>query len=815
MPKSHLFFRNQPNGSAVLKFKSRKIGKKKIEEGEEPKVYDWKPQQGVFRNCKAQLLVDRTQRISNRNLALNIPAFIEYISIRFWDSFDTREFERKYRADFGLAPVNYKEFNTVVLFSIVNKDKFEIFLSQIEIYINSDDPKNDPELNPNIRFIKEFHFLTTERLIQFEEYNNYLRFNLIEDIPDIITGVNSIISSLESFLDANSIQYLYKADQKLFEIIGISSSNLETVLNNYDVFQSVNSPKSGRVSPSVFNLPSRSYGFTVSNSNDDLPIIGILDSGINDNTPLNPLIVNNDESYDLTNTSVRIDNADHGTGTAGFAALGNRLILNEFPASVDADAKLLSIKIGDSKYNNTIVESDVIKLIKKAYSELGVKIFVLNISYENPKEVNSSISAYAYNLDLLSYELDILIFISVGNFGSEALKPSGVVVDYPIQFVSDLTTINEPSDSYNNISVGAITSNYERFDNINNHSKGEEFPASYSRRFYHDHSHSFFLTKTKKLNYQRVNKHLSKPDLNYYGGNIDNNLMNEFAGIIAMTNAPSDAFVRSHGTSHSAPLLANLAARIIKKYPNISMQSVKSLLLNISIMPNMELVIKGVLPFKSYFLQGKGYPAEQIALFSSDKIVTLILEDSILPSEIKSFSINFPEVLASSHKINGLLKISATLCFKFYPAYSNHLAYCPLDISFGIFRNLELDTFDANGDATGLNKNSVENIGFRESWSQDYFFKNKLLSNSQKIEFNVMKKDLIDESNTFKLAIRSQLHKLLPSYLINQYKNAHEFSLVITIEDKSGLDISLYDELIAINELTAIAETEAVIELEN
>ena len=44
----------------------------------------------------------------------------------------------------------------------------------------------------------------------------------------------------------------------------------------------------------IFNLPDKSFGFTINNVNEDLPVIGIIDTGISAETPLKDLIINND-----------------------------------------------------------------------------------------------------------------------------------------------------------------------------------------------------------------------------------------------------------------------------------------------------------------------------------------------------------------------------------------------------------------------------------------------------------------------------------------------------------------------------------------
>ena len=51
---------------------------------------------------------------------------------------------------------------------------------------------------------------------------------------------------------------------------------------------------------------------------------------------------------------------DHGTGVAAFASLGNKLI-TDFRPGIEADAKLLSIKVIDSR-DTPIMESSIFSL---------------------------------------------------------------------------------------------------------------------------------------------------------------------------------------------------------------------------------------------------------------------------------------------------------------------------------------------------------------------------------------------------------------------------------------------------------------------
>ena len=113
----------------------------------------------------------------------------------------------------------------------------------------------------------------------------------------------------------------------------------------------------------------------------------------------------------------------------------------------------------------------------------------------------------------------------------------------------------------------------------------------------------------------------------------------------------------------------------------------------------------------------------------------------------------------------------------------------------------------------------MENIKFKASWAQDYYYKPKMLSNAQKMSFVISKKELLEETNCFKIAVNSKFHKLLSVNQMLNYSGDNPFSLVITLKEnpiKGANTGRLYDELIAINttEAFAIAGLEGEAELE-
>jgi hypothetical protein len=808
--KPHLFFRTPQEGDVIFKQKVRFSGNQQQEEEEEEEKY-YQPMKDEFQRLINSFYKDQSDRNEKRNDALKIPQHIDYIEIEFFDYFNSIGFENKYRTDFGLSPVKFSEFNTKVLFVIIDTKLFEAFVGELNKFIAN----TNGSYNPNIRFIKTFSFLTADRIIKYNELTSYVIIDIVDNAEIFQDYILPLEKQLENYLNENSIEYIFNSKDGKLELINVNESYVREIANNFDIIHSVNSYLAGIVKPSEFNIPEKTFGFKIQNANDDLPIIGIIDTGISKATPLKDIIINEDKEFDITGSHPLEDSANHGTSVGLLAALGNSLIPNHI-GNFNADAKLLSIKILGGR-NGVLAESNVIKLIRDANAKYGIKIFTLTIAYTIPKEDNSSQSDYAYALDTIANELGVLIFISIGNQFDENLyhieNGKAKIVTYPDHFDNSNANLFSPSESMNNVTIGAVAGNFENNDNECISPDGY-FPAIYTRKFHINWNHH-------SINKTRENKMLFKPDVAFYGGDYDINLNSEKAGLKVLSTKTGMFYDRHIGTSLSAPLIANIAAKLLKEFPqlNNNMQTVKALIVNSAITPGYSDTFNDLENTTPNQLVGHGIPEIEKCIYSNENQVTLILEDTIEPKHIKSYPIKLPDYLQSLERQSSILEVNATLCFSFKPVANNHLTYCPIHIAFGIFRNIDLETRDKDGNLTeiGINGNKTENIKFKKSWSQDYYYKAKMLSNCQRLNFTISKKDLIDEKGVFKIAINSKLHKLLNPTLEKEYLKENKFSLVVTIKENPVNKKNtgrLYDEIIAINKLESIATLSADLEAE-
>ncbi|MDX3916513.1 MULTISPECIES: S8 family peptidase [Olivibacter] len=751
---------------------------------------------------------DTSTRKRERNPDLKIPYHIDYIKIDFQSQYSLNEFFQSYYNYFGLEAVQVCNFGTTVLFAIIS-DRFQDFLASVQGFIYKESKQNSQaSYSSNILFVRSFQLLTSDDILQAspEPLMNFrlTRITLEEEKKQ------TILAALKEYLTANQLLYSLDEATENLEVSNLNEHQLQEIVKNYDIIFQVTSSLATLVRPNQFNLVERSYGFEISNTNGDrLPLIGIIDTGVSAKTPLAPLVIA-DEDLNLTSEPVNADEQDggrgHGTAVAALAALGKKPYAQSYKGRMVADAKILPIKTlsaaGGYISQNQVLEK--LRLAKMRYPEL--KIFTLTIGYRQHKKYNEDYSTYAYALDQFSYENDCLIFISSGNNGDAIMKTNGYHIPY---FDEECMNLCVPGESMNNVTVGAASYSLK---NGAHHgiSNGKEYPTIYSRK-----GHIAFHLLP---NGAKVNRSLFKPDFIECGGDYgyDKNgrLTDVGPSCLDLLSAnPTESFYEHMGTSFSAPLAANVAVQIQKQYPSLKAASIKALLVNSS--------SDKLIDLQSIFqhnVLGHGLLDEEKAVFSNENRLTIVVEETIDSGKLKVIPINFPAYLTQRDlgKKNGILLITATLCFQFKPVLENQQGYCPLHMAFGFFKN------QSGTDILAKEKHIRSRIKVNRSmWSQNGRDVSKPIpyTNVQKISFPVNMDELVKEQSTFKLAVHCRVHPQLRPGQEDYYLRDNLFSIAITIEEmlkENKLTGDLYNDMIAANETIAISEAfgEAEVETE-
>jgi hypothetical protein len=800
-PHVKLNIKAQQEKPEVLRFNYGPINSPEDEEK------NYTPMVESFSFSLRRLRTDRQARVADRNPDLNVPLHIEYIQIDFHGSFDLQTFNQIYYNEFGLEAVSLSEFNRRVLFSVVDQDKFNSFLIDIRNFILKESGASETaEYRGRVKYIREFKLLTTANVINFEEHCELMNFQLTELAAGSVEW-HEIYNSLHNYLRERGIEHRLIEEANTLEVFSASTDIIEEVVNNFDIIQSVTSSLSTVVRPSELNVVERGYGFEIGNTGDELPIIGILDTGISERTPLGALILP-DDSFNLTTSSPLVDLADggagHGTAVAALAALGERPYAVGYSGTIRSDAKLLSMKILDGSTGYVSIY-EVLKLLERAKAKYpAIKLFVLTICFKAHKHVNEAISPYAYLLDKFAHEKDCLLFICTTN-NDDADNQVKYSLEY---FQEEVTNLCAPAESMNNITVGASADNLRNLD-FKGIAYGSEWPTLYSRKGHID------LLRYKKPNkkFTKGNAHLFKPDVITSGGDYEQGRgiigTGDHATMEVLSADPSSSFWKGVGTSFSTPLVANIAAQVQKLYPDLRSQSIKAIVLNAASSD----LIRFQEPHNQIQKQvvGHGLTNTARSVFSSDNAVNFIVEDEIEDKQMKIYPLNFPKYLTQDDlgKRNRILRVTATLCFSFEPELNNQMAYCPLHMAFSIFKNHS--GADILKSATG--SDGVDSI-LKLRWSQNNRFKlGSPPCNSQKISFVVNVRDLIDEASTFKLAVHCKLSAQLIA--TDKYRIPHPFSIALAVEEtlKKGNETNkLYSEMVAINEVESIIESEGIAE---
>lgn len=813
--KSHLFF-NNPSGVSD-KFARDRMSDQKITIKE---AASYQPQKNKLRDSYGVFNADRLERIANRDL--DIPEHIDCVEIDFFIIFgnsDIFKTQDTFKTKFGLVPLNLSRFNRTVLFAITDNDKFQYFITLLKEFFES-----DAVINPSgkryaiITLIYHIRFWSTKTMTDFYQENVVL--SLVNNEADINEKYEVIKSSLFDYLALLKQQHQiedFKTDgDHSIEIKGIEDHVLKSITDNFDVLYKAQSLRIVTIKPDNFGTGQLSWGIEIILP-DHPQIIAILDNGVRPIGPLENIVIKN--GYDLTNNpnpDPCRTNHTHGTVVASLAAVGERLF-DENQHQFVADARILPIKIIEN-IDGTFNIYDILEAIRTAAVN-GVRIF--NLSVCGPgKLYNADYSVFAYHLDKLAYENDLLIFIATGNLDEEdilVMQSEKQVGDYyhhyPHHFYGpsaltdahscESTNICIPAESFNNVTVGAIAENF-RPDTSSDLTLDKQLPAYYTRK-----NHIDYLAKINGENFTKnqINRNINKPDIMMPGG--DRLALNAAMQVFGFGEQGNDFFNFDSGTSLAAPLAANLAAKLLNQYPDLNMQSVKALMingaergLNSSFLNNHVANIKNKLSQEVYEkdfdelikkekavisskissdnlyrnIAGYGRPNLKKVLFSDDKHVSLVLQGVIALDSHKAIPINIPLYLLTGDG-SKRLKLKTTLCYKIFPVWGNHLGYNPVHISFNFTKSVVFNDPEVGADIIADRKHNF----FEQFYTED------ILNEPDEKKRSDMKATIRNQQKGVKSKLTSWSEDFYPA--VNKpFSNVQQLTLHITKDEIAKVD---------------------------
>lgn len=352
------------------------------------------------------------------------------------------------------------------------------------------------------------------------------------------------------------------------------------------------------------------------NTYDGCPIIGIIDTGINNAHPLLQSFLPNDRTDCVLSGYPHIDNDGHGTEMAGICLFGDLTDVIYQRDAISISHKLASIKIFSEQLRHLSQKELYGALTEDAVErleEMGASIFCLAITEDD--DCWGIPSSWSADIDKILYhngECDRLMLISAGNVQDFENLDQDTYLDYCLSQKSQ-----SPAQALNAITVGAYT------EKVVDHQNGTNgFPLAPPEELSPYSRTSYFWTSNR-----------IKPDIVMEGGNI---LMHRLLGELRSTDLSlvttsrdlNHKFSSFYATSASTALASRLSAKICSKYPQLSTLAIRALLIH-----SAEWTSKMMEKPKDIRLcmYGYGVPTEERALNSSNTYATYIFENQIIP----------------------------------------------------------------------------------------------------------------------------------------------------------------------------------------
>jgi hypothetical protein len=251
--------------------------------------------------------------------------------------------------------------------------------------------------------------------------------------------------------------------------------------------------------------------------------IAVFDGGTTIMPQLKPYV----RTFDETTRPALLEIIDHGTSVVSAAVYGHIVPNAALPSP---SCSVFSFRVLPDPRNSDLELYGVVDALERIVPRLPASIKVVNLSFGPIGPIDTLPSRFTYAIDRLSFENDKLFITAVGNDGH---KPG-------------LERIQSPSDSVNNVAVGAFTLDPKT---------GAKVPAPYS------------CGGPGRPGCAR------KPDVVAFGGSssvpfyvLDRN---------GLTISGTD------GTSYAAPIVASVCANILARVEGgISTQACRALLLH-------------------------------------------------------------------------------------------------------------------------------------------------------------------------------------------------------------------------------------------
>jgi subtilisin family serine protease len=417
---------------------------------------------------------------------------------------------------------------------------------------------------------------------------------------------------------------------------------------------------------------------------DDAPLIGVIDSGVNDHPLLQGIIAG---AIGVPEDLGTADDWGHGTRVAGVAVFGD-LRAQLAAGTLQRGARICSAKVVNEHGgfdDRRLVPSQMREALTTLNRQFGCRISVVALGDTKRAYDGGKVGTWAATLDELARELDALIVVSSGNRNPRAgNRLEQAVTEYPNYLLEDSNRFFEPAGALNIVTVGALA-----------HGEGLDAERAEDVR----------VRPITRLHepapFSRAGPGLggaTKPDVVEVGGTLvfdpvvarlrrGEDLPS--AGVLTLFHNFLDRlFTAGSGTSYAAPRVAFSAAQILSRFPQASANLVRALLIGSAEVPEAareRMQLMGADAMRS--VCGHGLVDLERAAFSDDARVVLYAEDELALDHFAVYHIPIPEAFQAGNVERG---IQVTLAFD-PPVRHTRNDYAGVGMSFRLIRGCQPD----------------------------------------------------------------------------------------------------------------------------
>ncbi|WP_368545870.1 S8 family peptidase [Klebsiella pneumoniae] len=364
----------------------------------------------------------------------------------------------------------------------------------------------------------------------------------------------------------------------------------------------------------------------VPSTEDDVPYICLLDSGVNRGHAMLSPVLHQQDTLTVNDEWGTNDTANHGTGLAGVAIYGDMFDVMQSTEAIEISHRLESVKLtpnhganaGNAKqhaylFSSAVARPEILNGQRRRIFSSAVTATAYR-DFGRPSAWSSMVDSLA--VDALADEpFPRLFVLSAGNILDRDHWGS-----YPASLSAN--QIHDPGQSWNALTVGAFTNKVE-------------LNEPYFTPVADQGALSPFTTTSSGWD----SVWPFKPDVVFEGGNAASNtqFVDNFASLELLTtsSSPHRQFWTTNATSAASALCARMAAKLMRQYPAYRPETIRALITHSAQWTPAMLRMYPVHNKASYVQLirhcGWGAPDVERALWSVKNSLSLVAEDTLKP----------------------------------------------------------------------------------------------------------------------------------------------------------------------------------------